>query len=55
METNKYKEKNMATPIENNKTAAWANIEDLKEESNVSVPHLLDVEYAKEFVEMNEK
>lgn len=55
MATNRYKEKNMEIPIENNNTAAWANIERIETPSNVTIPSLLAVEEAKEFVEENEK
>ncbi|WP_110942912.1 CDIF630_02480 family spore surface protein [Inediibacterium massiliense] len=55
MAKNRYKEKNMARPIESHKTAAWANIEDLKPESLVPIPNKIEVENAKEWVEINEK
>lgn len=53
--SNNYKEKFIATPIENHETAAWANIEDSKPVSNVSIPNDLEVENAKEYVDENEK
>ncbi|QZY55028.1 CDIF630_02480 family spore surface protein [Crassaminicella profunda] len=42
-------------PIENHKTAPWANIEDLKSQSRVPIPNELEVENAKEWVDDNEK
>ncbi|MCT4618156.1 MAG: DUF3787 domain-containing protein [Marinisporobacter sp.] len=42
-------------PIENHKTASWANIETLKPESCVPIPNELEVENAKKWVEENEK
>ncbi|MEW8974245.1 MAG: DUF3787 domain-containing protein [Tissierellaceae bacterium] len=55
MSKNKYKEKNMAKPIENHDTAAWANINDLKPVSNVSIPDEMQVINAKEYVDNNHK
>ncbi|MBF8984700.1 DUF3787 domain-containing protein [Lutibacter sp. B2] len=42
-------------PIENQKTAAWANIHSLKLESSVPIPTESEVINAKEWVEDNEK
>ena len=42
-------------PIENHKSAAWANIETAKPVSNVAEPSELQVKNAKDFVEDNEK
>lgn len=42
-------------PIEQHTTAAWANIEKLKEVSNVSIPSELEVWNAKEWVDSNQK
>jgi len=55
MEKNKFKPRNMSIPIENHKTAAWASIEKQKKVSRVSIPSISDVEYAKEYVEQNQK
>lgn len=53
--SNNYKEKFMVTPIEKHETAAWANVEELKPISNVSIPSESQVINAKEFVDENEK
>ncbi|ADH61704.1 conserved hypothetical protein [Thermoanaerobacter mathranii subsp. mathranii str. A3] len=42
-------------PIENHKTASWANIQKLKDESNVPIPSENEVINAKEWVEENQK
>lgn len=42
-------------PIEQHTTAAWANIEKLKEISNVTIPSELEVYNAKEWVDSNQK
>jgi hypothetical protein len=55
MAKNKFKEKNMAKPIENHDTAAWANMEKLKEHSNVNLPDEGQVINAKEYVDDNKK
>jgi hypothetical protein len=55
MKDTNYKEKSMATPIENHETAAWANIEKTKPLSNVSIPSEYLVANAKEYVDENEK
>ncbi len=55
MAKNKKKEKDMSRPIENHKTAAWANIEDLYPVSNVARPDEDQVINAKEYVDTNEK
>lgn len=55
MAKNKFKQHFMAMPIEEHKTAAWANIESLKPVSNVSVPSETEVRNAKEYVDTNEK
>jgi len=49
------KERLMLRPIEQHTTAAWANIEKLKEVSNVSIPSDVQVGNAKEWVESNQK
>jgi hypothetical protein len=55
MAENKYKNKHMAMPIEKHDTAAWANIEQTKPVSNVTIPSELQVRNAKEHVDSNEK
>lgn len=55
MAENKSKEKNMAKPIENHGSAAWANIEKTKPVSNVTIPSEVQVRNAKEHVDSNEK
>ncbi len=41
--------------IENHKTASWANIETMKQQSNVPIPSVDEVLNAKEYVEVNQK
>ncbi|MDI3548368.1 MAG: hypothetical protein PWR10_2020 [Halanaerobiales bacterium] len=55
MAKNKFKEKINEMPIENHRTAAWANIEKMKKESRVPIPNNIDVEFAKKWVEENQK
>ncbi|MCX7773380.1 MAG: DUF3787 domain-containing protein [Clostridia bacterium] len=55
MADNRYKEKNMAMPIEKHDTAAWANIEKTKDVSNVTMPSEFQVRNAKKHVDNNEK
>lgn len=55
MVENKFKQKNNSTPIENHKTAAWANIEKLKQTSKVPIPNETEVRNAKEWVDTNQK
>lgn len=55
MADNKYKQKNMARPIENHETAAWANQGKLKAVSKVNIPDEVQVRNAKEFVDSNQK
>ncbi|GFP78149.1 MULTISPECIES: CDIF630_02480 family spore surface protein [Clostridium] len=55
MADNRYKEHDMAKPIERHDTAAWANIAETKEVSNVEIPSELDVRNAKEWVDTNQK
>ena len=55
MSKNKFKQKNMSIPIENHKTAAWIDIEDMKQESKVFIPSELEVRNAKEWVDTNHK
>ena len=55
MADNRYKEKNMTTPIEKHETAAWANIESTKQISKVTMPSEEQVDNAKEHVDSNEK
>ena len=42
-------------PIEQHTTAAWANIEKIKEISNVAIPSEIEVRNAKEWVDTNQK
>lgn len=42
-------------PIEQHTTAAWANIENLKEISNVAIPSDAEVGDAKDWVDSNQK
>ncbi|NLY70607.1 MAG: DUF3787 domain-containing protein [Clostridiales bacterium] len=42
-------------PIENHKTAAWAEIDKTKPVSNVTIPSIEEVIDAKEYVNENEK
>jgi len=42
-------------PIEEHTTAAWANIEKLKDVSQVTVPSDVQVDNAKEWVDSNQK
>lgn len=55
MAENKFKEKNIAKPVENHDTAAWANIQKTKHVSNVNIPSEVQVRNAKEYVDTNEK
>lgn len=52
---NKFKEKKMSIPIENQTTAAYYDIKGLKPESRVPIPTLEGVMKAKEWVEQNQK
>lgn len=53
--TNKSKEQSIRTPIENHRTAAWANINETKPVSNVPIPDVSEVQNAKDYVDANEK
>lgn len=55
MAKNRYDGKNMSIPVENHKTAAWANIKHVKRDSRVPLPSNFEVENAKEWVDNNEK
>ncbi|NLW01663.1 MAG: DUF3787 domain-containing protein [Clostridiaceae bacterium] len=55
MAKNKYKEKNMAMPIEKHDTAAWANIEKTRRVSGVTEPGEQQVRNAKDYVDANQK
>ena len=55
MSENQFKKQFMAMPIENHDTAAWANIERMKEVSNVCIPSDNNVSEAKEYVDENQK
>ncbi|KZL93481.1 CDIF630_02480 family spore surface protein [Clostridium magnum] len=43
------------TPIEKHETASWANIEETKPVSNVSIPSENETRNAKDYVDSNEK
>lgn len=47
--------KNNLKPIEKHDTAAWANIEDVKPVSNVSIPSERQMRNAKAHVDSNQK
>ena len=55
MAKNKKKEKHMGSPIEEQNTAAWANIENKQPESRVPIPNYHEVKNAKEWVDSNQK
>ncbi len=55
MATKKDKEKFAVPPVEKHDTAAWANIQETKPVSRVTVPSELQVKNAKEYVDSNEK
>ena len=55
MAENKYKEFHMRTPVENHATAAWANMDSLKDVSRVNIPDEMQVMNAKEYVDENQK
>jgi hypothetical protein len=55
MTDNKIKEKNVAKPIENHDTAAWANQNSFKAVSKVNIPGEEQVLNAKEHVDSNQK
>lgn len=52
---NKYKQKKMSIPIEENRYAAYYETKELQPESNVLIPTLEGVVRAKEWVEENQK
>ncbi|GEM_PF-617770 len=52
---NKFKEKKMSVPIEENRYAAYYDTEKLQPETNVIIPTLEGVVRAKEWVEENQK
>jgi len=53
--TNKPNKDKSEKPIENHKTAAWANIGKTKPISNVAQPSVNQTNNAKEYVDENEK
>lgn len=55
MAKNRYKETHMSVPVENNRTAAWADVKKVKKESRVPLPSAFEVENAKEWVDNNQK
>jgi hypothetical protein len=52
---NKYKQKKMSIPIEENRYVAYYDTEELQPETNVIIPTLEGVKRAKEWVEENQK
>ncbi|MGI6751688.1 MAG: CDIF630_02480 family spore surface protein [Anaerovoracaceae bacterium] len=42
-------------PIENHKTAAWSNIDEISEDTNTAHPSLFQAINAKEYVDSNQK
>lgn len=50
-----YKFKNQNKVVENHDTAAWANISDIIQDSNVNIPSETQVINAKEYVDNNQK
>jgi len=52
---NKYKQKKLSIPIEEQRYAAYYDIETLQPESQVPIPTLEGVVRAKEWVEENQK
>lgn len=52
---NKYKQKKMSIPIEENRYAAYYDMKELQPETNVIIPTLEGVVRAKEWVEENQK
>ena len=55
MVKNKFKKQMNEIPIENHRTAAWANIENLKRVSRVPIPSDYEVANAKDYVDKNQK
>ncbi|MCX8131502.1 MAG: DUF3787 domain-containing protein [Clostridia bacterium] len=55
MSENKHKEKHMRIPVENNSTAAWANVNEIKPVSKVNIPDEVQIRNAKEYVDTNQK
>ena len=55
MAHNRYKEKHMSIPVENNATAAWANFNEIKPVSKVNIPDEIQIRNAKEYVDTNQK
>jgi hypothetical protein len=55
MENNNFKNREQKMPIEKQETAAWANKEKRKSNSNVNIPSVSQVINAKEYVDDNEK
>ena len=50
-----YKDKHLRTPVENNCTAAWADANERKSDSNVNLPDEFQIMNAKEHVDENQK
>jgi Domain of unknown function (DUF3787) len=49
------KDRLKARPVEKHATAAWANIEKMKEISNVAIPSEIEVGNSKQWVDNNQK
>lgn len=52
---NKFKQRMNEMAIENHRTAAWANMEKMKDICRVPIPSIYDVKAAKEYVDTNQK
>lgn len=55
MSKKSYKQRHMDTPVEKHETAPLDNIDGLKPVSKVNLPSEESVDYAKGWVDMNEK
>ncbi|KLU63199.1 hypothetical protein CEB3_c04180 [Peptococcaceae bacterium CEB3] len=55
MSADQGKKSSPQAPVEKHDTAPWANIKKTKAVSNVAIPSEDDVEYAKEWVDLNQK
>ncbi len=55
MAKNVHRSRHYKDPIEKHDTAAWANIAKQKPVSGVTQPNDLEVMYAKEYVDSNQK
>lgn len=55
MRRNNYRKRHRALAIERYETAPVANMKNVQDMSNVSIPSITSVELAKEYVDTNEK